>query len=353
MGLYHTNGYSLKKNKIVYGIRYAHGGVMVNISFSIIIPVYKVERYLCQCVDSVINQNCKEFEVILIDDGSPDNCPAICDYYAKKDSRVKVVHKTNGGLSDARNVGLKMAKKDYIIFLDSDDFLVDGSLQSIYDNLKGNNEPDLLLGTFNSYYSDSDIETTTYPFITRESNSDNLLLKLLKETKTIPWSVWKNVFKNSIIKQYSITFRKGLIGAEDCDFFIRYINFINNYTIMHRPIVNYRRNREDSIMNNLTYKTIYCQLDVFSYYYNKYNNQEEKPIKTFFANKFSNIISTIYHLSDRDDIKNIETFIKIHQKIINNNKGIKYKFANIIWSLLGYYRGSVILSKINRIIKKR
>ena len=78
---------------------------------SIVVPIYNVEKYLEQCVDSIMNQTLKDIEIILVDDGSPDNSPQICDYYAKKDSRIKVVHKKNGGLSDARNAGIKIAKK--------------------------------------------------------------------------------------------------------------------------------------------------------------------------------------------------------------------------------------------------
>lgn len=90
--------------------------------FSIIIPCYKVEKYLRQCVDSVLVQTFEDYEVIIVDDGSPDGCPAICDEYAIKDNRVKVIHKENGGLSDARNAGLDVAHGEYVMFLDSDDW---------------------------------------------------------------------------------------------------------------------------------------------------------------------------------------------------------------------------------------
>ena len=89
--------------------------------FSIILPIYKVEKYLHQCVDSILGQTYKNFELILVDDGSPDRCPQICDDYASKDARVKVIHKENGGLSDARNNGLLHAIGDYVFFIDSDD----------------------------------------------------------------------------------------------------------------------------------------------------------------------------------------------------------------------------------------
>ena len=95
---------------------------MENPLISVIVPVYKVELYLHTCIDSVLNQIYKNLELILVDDGSPDNCPIICDEYAAKDIRVKVIHKENGGLSSARNAGLDIATGDYISFLDSDDF---------------------------------------------------------------------------------------------------------------------------------------------------------------------------------------------------------------------------------------
>lgn len=90
---------------------------------SIIVPVYKVERYLDKCVESILNQTYKNIEVILVDDGSPDNCPQMCDEWAQKDARIKVVHKKNGGLSAARNTGMSIAKGDYIGFVDSDDYI--------------------------------------------------------------------------------------------------------------------------------------------------------------------------------------------------------------------------------------
>ena len=90
---------------------------------SIVLPIYNVEKYIEKCMDSVLNQTYKNIEVILVDDGSPDRCPKICEEYAKKDNRIKVVHKENGGLSDARNAGIKVANGEYITFIDSDDYI--------------------------------------------------------------------------------------------------------------------------------------------------------------------------------------------------------------------------------------
>ena len=103
---------------------------------SVIVPVYKVEQYLEKCIESITNQTYKNLEIILVDDGSPDNCGKMCDEFARKDKRIKVIHKKNGGLSDARNFGLKVAKGKYIQFVDSDDYMDLDMIKFLYDNMK-------------------------------------------------------------------------------------------------------------------------------------------------------------------------------------------------------------------------
>ncbi len=106
---------------------------------SIIVPIYKVENYLHRCVDSILAQTFTDFELILVDDGSPDNCGKICDDYAKKDNRIKVIHKENGGLSSARNAGIDIAKGDYLSFVDSDDWIHPQMIELLYQGIKENN----------------------------------------------------------------------------------------------------------------------------------------------------------------------------------------------------------------------
>ena len=138
-----------------------------DIVISIIVPIYNTEKYLNECVDSIINQTYKNIEIILVNDGSTDNCLKICDEYAKKDKRVKVIHKENGGLSSARNSGLDILTGKYVCFIDSDDYvattfvydmfnlitkynadIVEGSYQTINDAERFVNETDLKANAF-------------------------------------------------------------------------------------------------------------------------------------------------------------------------------------------------------------
>lgn len=125
---------------------------------SVIVPVYKVEPYIHRCVDSILEQTYQNLEIILVDDGSPDNCPAICDEYAAKDKRVKVIHKPNGGLSDARNAGMAAATGEYLSFVDSDDWLGNTHFECMMGTIK--NENWMISGI--SYVSDNDVKRV-YP----------------------------------------------------------------------------------------------------------------------------------------------------------------------------------------------
>lgn len=127
---------------------------------SVIVPVYKVEKYLCQCIDSILSQTFSDFELFLVDDGSPDNCGKICDEYAKKDSRIIVIHKANGGLSDARNVAIDVAKGDYLTFIDSDDYVSETHLESLYTALK-DTDSDMAVANITSF-SDEKIDEKFY-----------------------------------------------------------------------------------------------------------------------------------------------------------------------------------------------
>ncbi|WP_066633812.1 glycosyltransferase [Desulfolucanica intricata] len=121
------------------------GREMVNPIISIVVPVYNVEQYLDRCVNSLINQTFKDIEIILVDDGSTDNSPKLCDEYARQDNRIKVIHKKNGGLSDSRNMGIHYAKGEYILFVDSDDYIENDTCEK-FANIVSEQEVDIVIG---------------------------------------------------------------------------------------------------------------------------------------------------------------------------------------------------------------
>lgn len=122
---------------------------------SVIVPIYKVQDYLKECIESIINQTYSDIEVILVDDGSPDRCPQMCDEWAKRDSRIRVVHKKNGGLSSARNAGLDVAKGEYISFVDSDDFICKDALENLYNRIKDDKSIGITSGLIYRYQDGS------------------------------------------------------------------------------------------------------------------------------------------------------------------------------------------------------
>ena len=126
---------------------------------SVIIPVYKVEKYLDRCVESIVNQTYKNLEIILVDDGSPDNCPRICDAWAEKDDRIKVIHKENAGMGMARNSGLETATGEYLMFVDSDDYLSENAVEVLYERMVVDGS-DMAVGKHADVYDDGTINDT-------------------------------------------------------------------------------------------------------------------------------------------------------------------------------------------------
>ena len=129
---------------------------------SIVVPIYNVEKYLNRCVDSILNQTYRDIEIILVDDGSPDRCGSICDEYQKRDTRIKVIHKKNGGLSDARNAGIKMAHGEYITCIDSDDFISPFFLENLWTAMK-KSKCEIATSWFVDYYEGDQCEYGRIP----------------------------------------------------------------------------------------------------------------------------------------------------------------------------------------------
>lgn len=158
--------------------------------FSVIVPIYNIEKYLSRCIDSVLAQTFSDFEVILVDDGSRDNCPAICDAYAEKDHRIKVVHKQNGGLVSARQAGIRIATGEYVFPLDGDDAILPDALESAYEIIQ-KHHPDMVSFAYKrcvngvvedtvedlaeeGLYLKPDLEQKIYPKLLSDKNMQNL-----------------------------------------------------------------------------------------------------------------------------------------------------------------------------------
>lgn len=215
-----------------------------SILFSIVIPVYNVEAYLEGCLFSVLNQTYSNWEAILVDDGSPDNCPQLCDKYAERDSRIIVVHKENGGLSDARNVGIKKALGEYVLFLDSDDELTPKALELFNDYVSKTNA-DIFVGNLINEDGSRYTRPSELPVGIVYSGENYFLSKNgdLATASVTP------IYRRAFLVENNIFFLKG-VYHEDCEFTPRvylaankivetdvehYIRFIREGSITTKP----------------------------------------------------------------------------------------------------------------------
>lgn len=188
---------------------------MYNPKISIIVPVYNAEKYLNRCIDSILSQSLKDFEVLLIDDGSTDKSGTICDEYAKKDNRIRVFHKENGGVSSARNVGLDEAKGEYISFIDSDDWVVPIYLAELLSLYHGNID---LTECSYIYYGNEQILFKT-EFV--ETDSESYLEKLFQNKRFYEGFLWVKLFKATLIT--NLRFDSKLAYNEDRVFIAQYV----------------------------------------------------------------------------------------------------------------------------------
>ena len=163
---------------------------------SVIVPIYNVEKYLDKCVDSIINQTYKNLEIILVDDGSPDNCPQMCDDYAKKDSRIRVVHKENGGLSDARNAGMKVATGEYISFIDSDDYISLDFYETLFQTMI-DNDSDIVECSVVKFYEDNNFDEYNDDLKVTNYETVDALDGLISENP-FKQHVWNKLYKSSV-----------------------------------------------------------------------------------------------------------------------------------------------------------
>jgi len=215
---------------------------------SVIVPIFNVEQYLSKCVDSLLSQSYKDLEIILVDDGSTDHCPTFCDEYAKIDNRVIVIHKINGGLSDARNVGMKIVHGEWIFFLDADDWIDNNALEVLY-HFAVDNDCDIVQGNFYYTYNDH----LLYRCESRREHVNHILnrseaMKELIINERVKNFAWGKLYKTSLVKTVDFPIGKFF---EDSFWQHLIIHRTNKYGIVEDPLYYYRQ-REDSISGILT-----------------------------------------------------------------------------------------------------
>ncbi len=298
---------------------------------SVIIPVYKVEKYLEKCIDSVINQSYSNLEIILVDDGSPDNCGKICDKYAKKDNRIRVIHKTNGGLSDARNNGIKIATGNYIAFIDSDDYVTEDYIEYLLKLIIDNNSDISIVMPY-----EVDENYIVKKIFKREkiyNYNSNDALKTMLYQKKFETSAWGKLFKKNVVN--GIYFPTGKI-YEDIGTIYKYILRAKKITFSTMKNYYYLQ-RKDSIMGR-KYKQ--SDLDYVENAQVLLENMEKignlELIKAAKSRFLSTNFSILLKLNKTDQVvrKKLLSNIKKYKKVVLFDKNVRLK--NKVAILLTY-----------------
>ena len=301
---------------------------------SIIVPVYKVEKYIEQCIDSILNQTFKDFELILVDDGSPDKCPEICDKYALKDERIKVIHKSNGGLSSARNAGIEIATGDYIGFVDSDDFVHHKMYETLY-NYALEYNADISICNYIKFTSEDkpyNIADIDKNIKIEEYDNISALKQLYKDNIGVFWGPWQKIYKRNLFEK--IKFEEGRIHEDRL--ICHRLLYESKKTIYIPKIFYYYRVRNGSISTS-TFKPkyysdlIYAYRDCMILFTSenldlKYKAQEEYLYILFKYSKNIQRESKVYFKKTRKDFKKVLNLL-----IDSKSHSIKEKISWIMF----------------------
>lgn len=310
---------------------------------SIIVPIYNVEKYLERCIDSIINQTYKNLEIILVDDGSKDASGIIADTYASKDDRIKVIHKENGGLSDARNHGLDQARGNYIIFIDSDDF-IDSSMCEILFTTAEKYSSDIV--SCNYYIFRAENHISVHPMSIQEDEKVFSGIDILKYylIKTEPFDlniVCNKIFKADLFnsKDGQIRFPKGRVQEDNFTTF-RLFAKSDVVTTINQPLYYYLQ-RADSIMANFSKKFVKDTIDSHIYmatYLLEHKVDVMCELQLYLLNSYTDLYRKICLLDNADKkdyidlLMEYKTFVLSHTLNVSNNYlwGIKQKLKRFL-----------------------
>lgn len=213
---------------------------------SVIVPIYNVEKYLNRCVDSILAQTWSDFELILIDDGSSDRSGVICDEYAQKDGRVRVIHKENGGVSSARNAGLDAAEGELVAFVDSDDYVDERYLEELTAP-----DGDLIVCRVHKILTDG----TQEPHCPSRTGTEEINAVILF-TEGFLNTVWGKLFKKEIIEQHHIRFQEDMTYGEDAMFALNYADYCTDVFLIDRPLYYYVKYKANTLTTTVSKNSV-------------------------------------------------------------------------------------------------
>lgn len=325
--------------------------------FSIIIPVFKVERYLRECVDSVLSQSFRKIEIILVDDGSPDKCPQICDEYAQKDNRIKVIHKENGGLSDARNAGIKIAQGEYVIFLDSDDYYNNSKFLDSLSAIVAQKSPDVICFQRQQFDDGKENEMKLPRQYSKEmlnEETTSRLVKMLSESSQLEASSCMKAIRRELLLSKNLFFKKGIF-SEDIEWFMRLMKTNPSVTVTNEVAYCYRL-RPSSISHSVGKKNIddlYKIVDEYSIIYKETEDSEFKEGMLNYLLYQLFILMAYVHKCLRGEqrakmVAECRKYLWLNKYAISK----KTKLCKMLYLIGGYRFTSVVLSKY-LILKKR
>ena len=327
---------------------------------SIIVPVYNVKKYLDECLNSILNCNLSNYEIILVNDGSTDGSEAVCMEYKNKYKEIILINKKNGGLSDARNSGLMVAKGKYIIFIDSDDYIVSKNFCKTINKLENlslkNEDFDIFISDFFRVSDKKDIiDRINQIEATEEVVKEIGYINKFLEGYGCFWNSWRFMYRREFLHKNSFEFKKGFL-CEDIDFSVKTLVRAKKIFYYHNPYYCYRIARKLSIMSVVSLKRIDDYLNITKECVDLLSKDKpffmermiDKLIIEFILN-----LATIYEVNKQEKDKALLLFENtVYILELSNNKKIKL-ISNII-SVLGISRLAFILfvlKRIRRILK--
>lgn len=305
----------------------------MSIKISVIVPVYKVEDYLDECVQSIFKQTYQNIEIILVDDGSPDKCPQMCDEYAQHDSRVIVVHKENGGLSDARNAGINIANGDYVIFIDSDDYWIDdNALRKLVNVVDSIPSSDVVFFGRTTFVGNKTFTGPTVVSNINEMTKEEALNVTLREAAFIG-SACQKLVRRTLIVNNSHYFKKGLL-SEDWDWSIKLYLLANKFAAIPDNFYGYRK-REGSITQSFNLKHAKDLLYIIEKWSNLLPDTKDMvPFRGFLAYELSCALACIEQLP-KIDRRILEEF-KRYTYLLSYDNSPKVKSVNWLYNIFGF-----------------